>query len=407
MVELYSCTVVHTDIWHGWGAYRVRVFIARRSAMPHPLLSGCTANMLGLPLIDMMTAHDEIPMLRYRLRLHAPIAIKTIILESNLSHAGHPKPLHVRNALSAEEIKRYKIELINVPFGYELERRMASCTNSSNVKCTWILEVAQRRFVMNMLQPTISRTLAEHGLDDAFVHMSDLDELLDVDAVRNLSLPGCVSPKLRNFVYGERCPATYPPWSRSVLFRARSGWLDKHMSPSLQLRKLAKGKECNPSAGWLGWHFGYFMPTEKILHKLSNFAHAHDPFIQRITKSAQPLADIERRVRNCLDVHGRRYGPAWAAYDGKLPEEPGWPRNPAAPAVLNVSYLLRERNLLQAEVSRMSRSVAGVGQGPVTPRPGLLAALGKLSSVQVAIHERGPQQPLLERSGGHSSVQHS
>ena len=89
------------------------------------------AQVAALPLIDMMTAHDEIPMLRYRLRLHAPLAIKTIILESNLSHAGHPKPLHVRNALTEEEIKRYNIDLINVPFGLELERRMASCTNLS------------------------------------------------------------------------------------------------------------------------------------------------------------------------------------------------------------------------------------------------------------------------------------
>ena len=171
------------------------------------LLSPCA---LGLPMIDMMTAHDEIPMLRYRLRLHAPLAVKTIILESNMSHAGYPKPLHVRDALTQDEIARHRIELINVPFGADLEQRMAGCRNSSNVKCTWLLEVAQRKFVMSMLQPTIDRTLAELGLDDVFVHMSDLDELLDIDTVRNLSLPGCVSPKLRNFVYGERCPSTYP-----------------------------------------------------------------------------------------------------------------------------------------------------------------------------------------------------
>ena len=77
-----------------------------------------------LPMIDMMTAHDEVPMLRYRLRLHAPLAIKTIILESNLSHAGYLKPLHVRDSLTAEEIKRYNVELIQTFAGlpWELER---------------------------------------------------------------------------------------------------------------------------------------------------------------------------------------------------------------------------------------------------------------------------------------------
>ena len=329
-----------------------------------------------------MTAHDEIAMLRYRLRLHAPLAIKTIILESNLSHAGLPKPLYVREALSDEEIRRHHIELINVPFSAALRQKMEGCTNTTNAKCTWLLEVEQRRFVMSMLQPMIERTLIESGASDAFVHMSDLDELLDVEALRNLTLPGCVSPKLRNFVYGERCPATYPPWSRSVLFRARSGWLEKHMSPTLQLRKLAKGRDCDATADWLGWHFGYFMPTERILHKLTNFAHAHDSFIRRITHGTDPLANLDNRVRHCLDVHGRRYGPAWAAYDGKLPAEPGWPRNAAAPSRFNVSQLVVERRSLDAEVARASKRPPLAG-----PNRALLIALGKLYSVRAAIDD--------------------
>ena len=121
------------------------------------LLLPAHAAPLGMPMIDMMTAHDEIPMLRYRMKLHAPLAIKTIILESNLSHSGTPKPLHVRNSLTAEEIAKYRVELINVPFGADLRKRMAGCTNSSNVRCTWLLEVAQRKFIMDMLQPTIDR----------------------------------------------------------------------------------------------------------------------------------------------------------------------------------------------------------------------------------------------------------
>ena len=329
---------------------------------------------------DMMTAHDEIAMLRYRLRLHAPLAVKTVILEGNLSHAGNPKPLHVREALTNEEIRQYNIELINVPFDRDVRHRMAVCTNSSNTKCTWLLEVAQRRFIMSMLQPMIDRTMAQLGLYDVFVHMSDLDELLDVGAVQNLTLPGCTSPRLRNFVYGERCPATYPPWARSVLFRARSGWLQKHMGPNLQLRKLAKGKDCESSADWLGWHFGYFMSTDRVLHKLTNFAHAHDPFIMRITRGQDPEADVERRIRNCLDVHGRRYGPLWAAYDGRLPAEPGWPRNPAAPQLFNLSRLEAEKRIVEAEVARASRRTSAAG-----PNRAALAALGKLKSINTAL----------------------
>jgi hypothetical protein len=335
---------------------------------------------------DPHRVRSQIPMLRYRLRLHAPLAVKTIVLESNLSHAGYPKPLYVRDALTAEEIARYRIELINVPFGYELEQRMAACRGSSNVKCTWLLEVAQRRFVMSMLQPTIDRTLAEHGLDDILVHMSDLDELLDVDAVRNLTELKCVSPRLRNFVYGERCPAAYPPWSRSVLFRAKSRWLEQHANPTLQLRKLAKGKDCSPSLDWLGWHFGYFMKTERIVHKLSNFAHAHDPFIARITQGTDPIAEMERRVRKCLDVHGRKYGPAQAAYDGKLPSELGWPRNPFAPSVFNVTFLEKEARVHAAEVARAFKLEAA--KHDAVASWALRAARGRVASTRAAIEER-------------------
>ena len=151
---------------------------------------------------------------------------------------------------------------------------------------------------MAMLEPMIQRTMNEHGLNDVFVHMSDLDELLDVDVVRNLTLNGCVSPKLRNFVYGERCPAIYPLWARSVLFRARSDWLQKHMSPHLQLRKLAKGKDCDASADWLGWHFGYFMPTERILHKLANFAHARSRLGRLDSESSSTLPRHRRQIRS-------------------------------------------------------------------------------------------------------------
>jgi len=358
-----------------------------RSAWParNMLLTPIIA-MVNLPLIDMMTAHDEIAMLRYRLRLHAPIAVKTIILESNLSHAGLPKPLYVREALTEDEIRRYHIELINVPFGVDLAQKMAGCTNSTNTKCTWLLEVAQRRFIMSMLQPMIDRTIATLGLDDVLVHMSDLDELLDVDAVRNMTLESCVSPRLRNFVYGERCPGTYPPWARSVLFRAKSGWLQKHMSPALQLRKLAKGKGCDASVDWLGWHFGYFMPTERILHKLTNFAHAHDSFIMRITHGVDPMANMEHRIRNCLDVHGRRYGPRWAAYDGKLPAEPGWPRNPVAPAQFNASWLEFEQEALRTEVARLSKR----SSSSTAHNRALLAAMGKLQSTTAAVQAARP-----------------
>ena len=260
-----------------------------------------------LPLIDVFTANDEVAMMRYRLRMHAPMATRTIILESNLTHSGHPKPLYMRDALTPTEIMRYNVMLINVPFSGS-EQRRGNCSSSRAGRCTWVLETAQRRYVNRLLQRVVDESLSTSGAGDVLVHVSDLDELLDIESLQHTQVKPCISPTLRNFVYGEHCPATYPPWARSVIFRAGSGWLNtsiqKHGADTFQLRKLSR--VCPPSQQWLGWHFGYFMDTAHILNKLNSFAHRYDDFVQQILASKDAAKEVERRVTKCLDVHGRR-----------------------------------------------------------------------------------------------------
>ena len=82
-------------------------------------------------LIDVFVANDEIDMVRYRLRLHASVTVRFIIAESNLTHTGKSKPLHIRSALSEEELQRYNVRLLAVPFTSD-QRTRANC---SNIKC--------------------------------------------------------------------------------------------------------------------------------------------------------------------------------------------------------------------------------------------------------------------------------
>lgn len=96
---------------------------------------------------------------------------------------------------------------------------------------------------------------------------------------------------------------------------------------------------------------------------------------------------MERRVSHCLDVHGRHYGPAWAAYDGKLPSESGWPRNPVAPLVFNVSVLERELNSHEREVARTARH-KGQNASSDLYRWALRAARGRAASTQAELLER-------------------
>ena len=187
---------------------------------------------------DTFTAKDEIAMIRYRLRLHAPLAIRTLIFESNVSHSGEPKPLYVAEALTPDEIRRHRIEMVQSPFTAD-ELRRASCKSSHRGKCTWILESKQRRYanqrLLRLVGDELGDALAEAGRPadtEVVVHMSDADELLDLTALEaawragelTRQRPSCVTPWLRNYVYGEHCANDAPAWARSAVFHAQSGW---------------------------------------------------------------------------------------------------------------------------------------------------------------------------------------
>ena len=65
-------------------------------------------------ILDVFQLNDEVAMMRYRLALHSRIAIRTVIVESSTTFTGDAKPLHGRDALTAEEIARYRIRLVEV-----------------------------------------------------------------------------------------------------------------------------------------------------------------------------------------------------------------------------------------------------------------------------------------------------
>ena len=301
------------------------------------------------PIIDVFIASDEVEMVRYRLRLHEPFARKTIIVESSHNHIAMPKPLHMRNSLSEETIRRHNIVLIDVQFGEELLQQVRNCT--SGRKCVKMLEVKQRMYMNQILE----REAAAAG--DALIYMSDVDELLDGDSlppVTSVQIPTCATPLMRMYVYGELCAAVWPLWAKAVLFNASSGWLQSMVKekPDLQLRNMVK--TCPSSRSYMGWHLTYFTTTSRVLNKLRTFSHSTEKFVRAITspKNGTAEAEIERRISKCKDVRSNRMGPLWSAFDGRLPPLPGWPRHPLAPTTLSIPRLRELRNKLVADVAK-------------------------------------------------------
>ena len=111
----------------------------------------------------------------------------------------------------------------------------------------------------------------------------------------------------------------------------------------------------------------YFMDTSHLLEKLRTFSHSMEGFVRAITQAKDPAAIMEKRVRNCISVHGRAYGAHIASYDGKLPQVAGWPRHALAPnaSSITVEQLLAENTThaasLLAEEEKAARAASAPG----------------------------------------------
>lgn len=288
-----------------------------------------------LPLIDIFMINDEVEMMRTRLALHAPVTRRFIILESNVTFSGRSKPLHARLNLTADECEQYNVVVLNVELSSSQRynaQRVVSRTAGKSVE--WARELGQRAYVNRLVEEQVLATARE---GDALVHMSDVDELLDPRVVRRARVDKCVSPYLRNYVYSEYCTNGVPPWHRSVLFRAGSGWFEKALrdrcpwSRSVALEafqmRMASDETCPPTTSFVGWHFGNFMSSPAIVNKLKSFSHTTETFVRAIINSNDSVGEIQHRAKNCVDVRGRTGRKAWPPYDGVLPELDHWPRN--------------------------------------------------------------------------------
>ena len=331
-------------------------------------------------------------MLQYRLALHTPFAVRTIIVEAAYTHAGQPKPLHVRLALSSEERRRHRVRLVTVNFTAEavLQARCRfpsiavagqSAVNASQCKALRIgldkslLEGQQRRALNDAIADEIRLLERRHPLlhvnrsesgrnatsstkkKPLFVHVSDVDELLDPRLVSNQheKWPStCFAAHLHLYTYSEHCRLTNPRWLRSVI--ARADWLVGALAhkPDLELR-MAHGSSIDAmvrlgcesprhARPHVGFHFSYFFSTREILSKLGSFLHAQDGAILATTRASNPDALVEAKVKSCTPMPSRLPSTINASGAGirqhwqntsslarlcRVPELGGWPKHPS------------------------------------------------------------------------------
>jgi len=180
-----------------------------------------------------------------------------ILVESNLTHSGLPKPLYFQE--NKKDFAKYNIihKIVDFPKGLD----------------AWGRERFQRNY--------ISKILNDIAQDEDTIIIADADEIPRLEKINVEEITHFV---MDDFYYYLNFVSEYQGWSGA--YGGKWKYL-KEKNLSEERVKMPRGKVVEHA----GWHFGWLGGTEKIKEKLKSFAHT-----ELNTKDNQQTERIEDRM---------------------------------------------------------------------------------------------------------------
>ncbi len=236
---------------------------------------------------DCFTFFNELELLEFRLKLLYDVVDYFVIAESNLTHAGKPKPYFFEEAKSRFAKWQHKIIYLPVQQSTEGLDFNTSVTTYTPTSAAWQLENGQR----NALQQ-INTQLK----DDDHVLLSDLDEIPDPDVLKKIKVNNSpLSLSMIFHYYFLNCQNVGDEhwWNGSIFC---SGQQFIKLGP----QTLRDNRNNYPRIKKAGWHFSYLGGVEKIKYKIRSFAHTEynkEEYLQddKILKTIEEGKDIFNR----------------------------------------------------------------------------------------------------------------
>lgn len=182
---------------------------------------------------------------------------KFVIVEANVDHQDHPKPLNYLENKGQFEQWADKIH-------YVIADRLPTLEESA---WEWAREHAQREWIGVGLEEL-------EATDDDIIFQSDLDEIPSILAARNVRPQGMEMVSLHQRGHFFAIDWNYPPgWNGTVICRwetikrlcdSRGSGVFAHMRDSRNQNKQIRG----------GWHFSWLGGTQEAwLRKVRSFCH--------------------------------------------------------------------------------------------------------------------------------------
>ncbi|KAL4200577.1 hypothetical protein AMTRI_Chr02g254260 [Amborella trichopoda] len=255
---------------------RIPHYYAENVSMHHLcFLHGWTLRSTPRRVFDAIVFSNELDLLEIRWNELSPYVTKFIILESNTTFTGIPKPLFF-----AENRQRFNFVQPNLIYGLFSGRKL------SKGEDPFVLESAQRAAMNGLLR----RAGVSSG---DLVIMSDADEIPSPHTIDILrwcdGIPPVMHLELRNYLYSFEFPVDLDSWRASVhVFEPRTRYRHSRQSDTL----FADA----------GWHCSFcFRHIGEFAFKMKAYSHADrvrfssfldQSRIQRIICQGEDLFDM-------------------------------------------------------------------------------------------------------------------
>ena len=223
-------------------------------------------------IVDAFLFYNELDILEKRLRLLDSVVDKFVLVESEETFVGNPKPLFFSE--NKERYSQWVDKIVHV-----VVRKMPWSLMTDDAFC---IEAYQRDFIKKGLE----------GLpDDATVMISDVDEIPDPDIVAVVKPDA--SLHMFMFEYSFEYMFMGENWIGTVITTAKNA---RDTGPNtIRFKRWSF-----PVVPHAGWHCSSFGDPQHVFNKIQNYAHSGDD-----KHMGQTLEDFERFVKDGIHSDGK------------------------------------------------------------------------------------------------------
>jgi beta-1,4-mannosyl-glycoprotein beta-1,4-N-acetylglucosaminyltransferase len=275
---------------HHWGInFRVEAYKPVPVTAPQPpitipevrpvqVTTAAERIMNGKPKVfDTLLFFNEFEILELRLNELFDVVDFFVILESNKTFTGKPKPFYFDE--NQQRFAKYSKKIINIKLEVPDELKLSA----------WDMEAYQRDTIFTTLQSLVAKNIVSNT--DVII-LSDVDEIPSQEAIINYdSANGMSTMNQKLYYYYLNCLSDLP-WhgSRIGVWSEISDISASHLRYNNSLPIIENG----------GWHFSFVGTIDNMVAKID--AYSHQEFnVPHFTDQDK----IRERIANCQDIFDR------------------------------------------------------------------------------------------------------